>query len=185
MPQINTSFNELTTSDQDMLTEIAVLYYQEGATQDEISKKFAISRVKVGRLLRKAREEGIVEINVRYHPVYSAQLERRLVDKFKLKRALIALDHSDEEEQRKQVRAGVVQELHYAQQLYYISKPCTTLGMKQNFENASQQVHDLTQKLRAFKPISKQKAVLQNEISSLIEQIDKVSAQVVRCVFFK
>lgn len=103
MPQINTSFNELTTSDQDMLTEIAVLYYQEGATQDEISKKFAISRVKVGRLLRKAREEGIVEINVRYHPVYSAQLERRLVDKFKLKRALIALDHTDEEEQRKQV----------------------------------------------------------------------------------
>ncbi|WP_028864140.1 sugar-binding transcriptional regulator [Psychromonas aquimarina] len=103
MSQINTSFNELTTNDQDLLTEIAVLYYQEGATQEEISKKFSISRVKIGRLLRRAREEGIVEINVRYHPVYSAQLERRLVDKFKLKRALIALDQTDTEEQRKQV----------------------------------------------------------------------------------
>lgn len=103
MPQINTSFNELTTNYQDLLTEIAVLYYQESATQEEIAKKFSISRVKVGRLLRKAQEEGIVEINVKYHPVYSAQLERRLVEKFKLKRALIALDQTDADEQRKQV----------------------------------------------------------------------------------
>ena len=103
MSQIKITPVEPGSDDREMLTEIAVLYYQEGATQEEIAKKFAISRIKVGRLLRKAREEGIVEINVRYHPIYSAQLEQRLVEKFSLKRALIALDHADNQEQRKQV----------------------------------------------------------------------------------
>ncbi|GAL12113.1 transcriptional regulator SorC family [Vibrio astriarenae] len=36
----------------DLLTEIAVAYYQDGATQEEISKKFAVSRAKVGRMLK-------------------------------------------------------------------------------------------------------------------------------------
>ncbi|MFD2177997.1 sugar-binding transcriptional regulator [Veronia pacifica] len=93
--------------DTDLLTEISVLYYQNGATQEEISKKFNISRAKVSRLLRRAREEGIVEITVKYHPVHSAQLEQRLVEKFNLKRALIALDQPDLHEQRSQVAAQV------------------------------------------------------------------------------
>ncbi|WP_354623118.1 sugar-binding transcriptional regulator [Psychromonas sp. MME2] len=103
MSQVNLSSATPTLDDHEMLTEIAVLYYQEGATQEEISKKFSISRIKIGRLLRKAREEGIVEINVRYHPIYSAQLEQRLMDKYKLKRVLIALDQTSNQEQRKQV----------------------------------------------------------------------------------
>ncbi len=95
------------TENADLLTEIAVLYYQDGATQEEISKKFGLSRVKIGRMLRKAREEGIVEITVKFHPVYSVQLEQKLVEKFKLKRALISLDQSNANEQRKQVAALV------------------------------------------------------------------------------
>ncbi|USD67949.1 sugar-binding transcriptional regulator [Vibrio sp. SCSIO 43136] len=91
----------------DLLTEIAVAYYQQGATQEEISKKFAISRAKVGRLLKQARDEGIVEITVKYHPVFSAQIEQRLVERFGVKRALVALDQADEEAQRLQV-AGLV-----------------------------------------------------------------------------
>lgn len=91
------------TVDTDLLTEIAILYYQEGATQEEISKRFSISRIKVGRLLRKAREEGIVEITVKFHPVYSQQLEQKLMERFNLKRALIALDQSNPEQQRRQL----------------------------------------------------------------------------------
>ncbi|NAX46103.1 sugar-binding transcriptional regulator [Photobacterium halotolerans] len=89
--------------DTDLLTEIAILYYQQSATQEEISKKFGISRPKVSRLLRKAREEGIVEITVKFHPIHSAQLEQRLMDRFNLKRALIALDQPSAQEQRMQV----------------------------------------------------------------------------------
>ncbi len=91
----------------DLLTEIAVAYYQDGSTQEEISKKFGVSRAKIGRLLKQARDEGIVEITVKYHPVFSAKIEQRLIEQFGVKRALIALDQLDEDAQRSQV-AGLV-----------------------------------------------------------------------------
>jgi DNA-binding transcriptional regulator LsrR (DeoR family) len=97
----------ISVDDSDLLTEISVAYYQDGATQEEISKKFSISRAKVGRLLKQARDEGIVEITVKYHPVFSAKVEQRLVKQFGIKRALIALDQPDEASQRQQV-AGLV-----------------------------------------------------------------------------
>ncbi|MGF1740068.1 sugar-binding transcriptional regulator [Vibrio profundum] len=104
MPVVNPeSPSELT----DLLTEISVAYYQEGATQEEISKKFSISRAKVGRMLKQARDEGIVEITVKYHPVFSAKIEQRMMERFGVKRALIALDQPNEELQREQV-AGLV-----------------------------------------------------------------------------
>ncbi|RXJ74446.1 DNA-binding protein [Veronia nyctiphanis] len=104
---MNTNSFESLLDDTDLLTQVAVLYYQQGATQEEISKQFGVSRAKVSRLLRRAREEGIVEITVKFHPVHSAQLEQRLVTKFNLKRALIALDQPDAKEQRNQVAAQV------------------------------------------------------------------------------
>ncbi|WP_038930161.1 sugar-binding transcriptional regulator, partial [Yersinia pestis] len=58
-------------------------------------------------LLKRAKTEGIVEINVRYHPVFSTRLEQQLIEHFGLKRALIALDYQDEDEQRRQVAALV------------------------------------------------------------------------------
>ncbi|WP_413712774.1 sugar-binding transcriptional regulator [Serratia marcescens] len=93
------------SQDNELLTEIAVAYYQDEITQEEIAKKFGISRIKVGRLLKRAKEEGIVEINVRYHPVFSTRLEQQMMERFPISRALIALDHQDEEEQRRQVAA--------------------------------------------------------------------------------
>ncbi|WP_025123734.1 MULTISPECIES: sugar-binding transcriptional regulator [unclassified Serratia (in: enterobacteria)] len=94
-------------SDGELLTEIAVAYYENEQTQEEIASRFGISRIKVGRLLKRARAEGIVEINVRYHPVFSSQIEQQLIKSFGIKRALIALDHPDENEQRQQVASLV------------------------------------------------------------------------------
>ncbi|MGJ7095982.1 sugar-binding transcriptional regulator [Vibrio hannami] len=99
--------SNISQEDSDLLTEISVAYYQDGATQEEISKKFAISRAKVGRMLKQARDEGIVEITVKYHPVFSAKIEQRLIERFGVKRALIALDQPNEELQRSQV-SGLV-----------------------------------------------------------------------------
>ena len=93
--------------DNELLTEIAVAYYQDEITQEEIANKFGISRIKVGRLLKRAREEGIVEITVRYHPVFSSRLEQQMKERFPISRALIALDYQDEDEQRRQVAALV------------------------------------------------------------------------------
>ena len=95
----------------ELLTEVAVLYYQEGWTQDQIAKKHQISRIKVGRLLKKARDAGIVEINIKHHPVYSTNLEQQLQEAFGLKKALISIDQSSEEEQRNQVAKVVLKYL--------------------------------------------------------------------------
>lgn len=99
----------MTEQDPDyaLLTEIAVAYYDQEQTQEEIAQRFGISRIKVGRLLKKARQEGIVEISVKYHPVFSSQIEQQFISHFGIKRALIALDHHDEDEQRQQVAALV------------------------------------------------------------------------------
>ena len=80
--------NNIVNDEAELLTEIAISYYQQGVTQEEISKKFGLSRVKIGRLLKKARELGIVEITVKYHPVFSSQIEDKLKQRFNIKRAL-------------------------------------------------------------------------------------------------
>ncbi|GBU09163.1 DNA-binding protein [Gammaproteobacteria bacterium] len=91
----------------DQLVEISALYYIDGITQEELSQRFNLSRPKVGRLLKRAREEGIVEIRVHNHPDSSTVLELELIERFGIKRALIALDHQDEHLQRKIVASLV------------------------------------------------------------------------------
>lgn len=99
--------SRLPSSETELLTEISAAYYVDGITQEEIAQKLGIPRLKVGRLLKKARDEGIVEISVRYHPVISAHLEQQLQQRFPVQRALIALDHPDENTQRMLVAAAV------------------------------------------------------------------------------
>ena len=74
------------------LTRLATLYYVDGCTQEHLSREFGISRATVGRLLRRAQEEGIVEIRVRPHAVVSGDLERQLTERFRIRRALLAVD---------------------------------------------------------------------------------------------
>lgn len=93
---------------KELLTQIALSYYEYQQTQEEIAKQFNLSRIKVGRLLKQAREEGIVEINVKYHPVLSNNLEKKLMDAFGLGRALIAVDSPDDKEQRQLISSLVI-----------------------------------------------------------------------------
>ena len=52
------------TKNRDLLVEIAVMYYLEDKTQTEIAKEMFMSRPKVSRLLKKARELDIVDIKI-------------------------------------------------------------------------------------------------------------------------
>ena len=54
----------------DLLTRVAWKYYKEELTQQEIADSLEISRFKVMSLLDEAREEGIIEINIK-SPVYN------------------------------------------------------------------------------------------------------------------
>ena len=84
----------------DELTSLATLYYIDGLTQEELSKKFGVLRATIGRMLRRAQEEGIVEIRVRQSPKQNDELERALVQRFGILRAILTPDHTDPEKQR-------------------------------------------------------------------------------------
>ncbi len=84
----------------ELLARIASLYYLEEKTQDEIAHELGLSRQKVQRLLRQAREKRIVEIHVHAIPVHHLQLETRLKEIFGLSDAVVAPYHPDEEQAR-------------------------------------------------------------------------------------
>lgn len=94
-------------AETDVMTEIAALYYADEVTQEELSQRFGISRAKIGRLLKRAREEGIVEIRVRPHPGIAGEIEKEFIRRFGLDRLLVAVDHRNHETQR-QALAGLV-----------------------------------------------------------------------------
>lgn len=53
-------------SERKILIDVAVMYYLEGMTQSEISKKLFVSRPTVSRLLKKARDTRVVDIKINY-----------------------------------------------------------------------------------------------------------------------
>jgi DNA-binding transcriptional regulator LsrR (DeoR family) len=91
------------TQEIELMTRVASLYYLEDITQAEIAEMCGLSRPKVGRLLRKARAEGIVEITVHTHPALSMQLESELKERFGLRQVLLVGDQTDPNAQRAQV----------------------------------------------------------------------------------
>jgi DNA-binding transcriptional regulator LsrR (DeoR family) len=91
----------------DELTRLATLYYVDGLTQEDLSKRFSISRATVGRMLKRAQEEGIVEIRVRHHPRDTSQLEQELTSRFGIERAIVSINHKDQDKQR-ELLAGLV-----------------------------------------------------------------------------
>lgn len=91
----------------DELSRLATLYYIDGLTQEELSRMFSISRASIGRMLRRALQEGIVEIRVRPNNALASDLEKALIERFGIQRALISVDHKDQDKQRAML-AGLV-----------------------------------------------------------------------------
>ncbi|MDO4499756.1 MAG: sugar-binding domain-containing protein [Erysipelotrichaceae bacterium] len=52
--------------EKELLCEVARLYYEQGLTQQDISNRLFISRSSVSRLIKEARETGVVEITIHY-----------------------------------------------------------------------------------------------------------------------
>ncbi|MFV0430691.1 MAG: sugar-binding transcriptional regulator [Alphaproteobacteria bacterium] len=84
----------------EMIVEIASLYYSEGLTQNELSDKFNVSRATIGRILRKAQEDGVVSITVQHHPTSVLELEKKLKKYFNIDRVIVAPFIEDNEMQR-------------------------------------------------------------------------------------
>jgi deoxyribonucleoside regulator len=60
--------------DEEVMAQIAQMYYIEGITQSMIAKQLGLSRATVCMILSDAREYGIVEINIKHPKKYNEQL---------------------------------------------------------------------------------------------------------------
>jgi DNA-binding transcriptional regulator LsrR (DeoR family) len=71
------------------IIEISYLYYNEKRTQEEIASLLGISRFKVGRLLKRAIEDGIVSITINDPMSNLIEMEIELAKKFGLKKSIV------------------------------------------------------------------------------------------------
>lgn len=72
-----------------LLYKIAQSYYLDGLTQQQIAKRFGLSRPKVSRLLHKGRDEGVININLVPPPNGMAELEHELERRYGLEEAVV------------------------------------------------------------------------------------------------
>lgn len=77
-----------------LMCEVANMYYFKDMTQADIAKSLFISRSSVSRLLKTARDKGLVEIKIHYSSERCYYLEELLCSQFKLKEAYI-YDHGN------------------------------------------------------------------------------------------
>ena len=74
---------------QRLLVKVARLYYEQEQTQSQISKRLRLSRQKVQRLLKEARQEGVVQLSIR--PVMGVfdGVERALEEIYTLREVIV------------------------------------------------------------------------------------------------
>lgn len=86
-----------------LMFEVAVKYYVEELTQDVIATQLNISRSKVSRLLKQAREEGLVEIRIRTVSRFFYDLEVSLKREFHLQEVFLVPEQADISLQRSSI----------------------------------------------------------------------------------
>lgn len=76
---------------KNMLAKVAYLYYFEEKTQNEIAEELKIYRTTVSRMIKQAKDEGIVKIEIQEFNTQIYALERHMKSKYKLKDIEIVL----------------------------------------------------------------------------------------------
>ncbi len=78
-----------------IIAEVASMYYEKNISQNEIAKKMYFSKAKVSRLLRKAKELGVVEFKVKYPIERITSLENNICQLFGLKESIIIRNYPE------------------------------------------------------------------------------------------
>lgn len=73
----------------ELLARIAALYYYQDQSQQEIADQLAISRSNISRMLKEARDRGIVEIFIHQPIRRDLEIERQLQERFGLREAAV------------------------------------------------------------------------------------------------
>ena len=84
------------SEDIDLLARIGWLYYKENLNQDAISRKLNLSRSKIVRFLKRAREKGIIHFHVVSSSGNVLQMEKDLISAFGLQDAMVVPSSADD-----------------------------------------------------------------------------------------
>jgi DNA-binding transcriptional regulator LsrR (DeoR family) len=96
----------ISTQEHHLWAKVAKLYYEEDLTQREIAKKLGFSRVKIHRILRSARDSGIVKISIKPPENVSLDLENKLLTKYDLRDCVIVQDYPPGEDLYRALNRG-------------------------------------------------------------------------------
>lgn len=72
-----------------LLAQVALMYYEQELTQSEIGRALGLSRVKIYRLLKEAKENRVVQIKITWPIERHTLLEKSLKDCFQLQEAFV------------------------------------------------------------------------------------------------
>lgn len=101
------------TIDIRLISKVSSMYYNQNYNQREIAERLHLSRPKVSRLLKKAREKGIVQISVITPNGNFMETESTLENEFGLKEALIVdVNASDSKTIKRQIGTAAADYLH-------------------------------------------------------------------------
>ena len=103
--------NEFSYEDK-LLTKFAWYYYIEGYTQQEIGEYLSIPRLRVNRLLDKARKAGIIQFSVREGDSKRMIVERELITQFGLKDAFVVPSPINEQDINESVAQAAAMYIH-------------------------------------------------------------------------
>lgn len=84
-----------------LLAKVAYLYYIEDKTQSEISKELNIYRTTISRMLKQAREKGLVKIEIEDYDLSLFSLEMYIKNKYGLKDVVISPTEPNSSEDEK------------------------------------------------------------------------------------
>lgn len=109
---------------EQLLTNVAVMYYEEKLTQQVIAERTGMTRSTVSRLLTEAQEKGIVEIRINRLHQFDSNLANTLTARFGLQQAHVLIWEGDDYKRLKR-ELGVVS----AQVLASLLDSKRTLGL--------------------------------------------------------
>jgi DNA-binding transcriptional regulator LsrR (DeoR family) len=130
-----------------LLSAMARRFYLEDASKTELAEEFSMSRFRVARMLRQARESGVVTIEVNEPDERREELSRELAEHLLLDECVVVKAGEDDEDNRrrlarvaaarikKQVRSGDLLGLSWGRTLAAIGEqladqpPCTVIQL--------------------------------------------------------
>jgi len=112
-----------------LLSKVCLLYYNHGFKQQEIADRFQVSRPKVSRMLKQAKDEGIIKFSVQYPEGNHVELESKLEQKFGLKEVLITENLSEPENNKSAISIKRQLGIEAASYLHRIISEGNTIGM--------------------------------------------------------